>query len=45
MVLNLYDTMTREVRKVFPMDEIWFVFMLVDPPFMDPPILGILELL
>ena len=35
MGLKLYDTLSREVRDVFAMDENSFVFTLADLPFMD----------
>ena len=40
MVLNLYDTMTREVREVFPMDEISVRFYACGPTVYGPAHIG-----
>ena len=40
MVLNLYDTMTREVRKVFPMDENLVRFYACGPTVYGPAHIG-----
>ena len=44
MVLKLYDTLTREVREVFPMDEKVVRFYGCGPTVYGPAHIGILEL-